>query len=308
MLEPKADAFAPRDRPVGPATSTTETSLPEPALPIGREFPPRAYFRRMFRPTRPDEHGADQRSDSLFLGILQGLVTVAFWLGPSDSLHNRWMIGVHTLLTVLFLSRVIVERLPARRQRWLPRGRLTKLLIAPSLILALGFPYGHQWFTDARASCQAVATTAPARPVPNPTGIEASDAAGSAAVPDIRWRLTDPGPLALFGPLVAGDRVFVGLSAWRADGRNADLTRGLYALDLATGERLWRLPGRQNDKIAIGAGVIVIADFDGLIGVDPATGEVRWRSMRRGIVSTLTITPGAIYGQFRDGLPFSRSE
>ena len=85
----------------------------------------------------------------------------------------------------------------------------------------------------------------------------------------VRWSARLSG-LVAGGVLVLGDTVYA--ASARPEGR-------LYALDAATGRRLWRVhSGPVSAPLALVGSTLIAPTLDGrVIGVDPANGEVRWR-------------------------------
>jgi outer membrane protein assembly factor BamB len=85
----------------------------------------------------------------------------------------------------------------------------------------------------------------------------------------VRWSSRLSG-LVAGGVLVLGDTVYA--ASARPEGR-------LYALDAGTGRRLWRVPtGPVSAPLALVGNTLIAATLDGrVLGVDPSTGNVRWR-------------------------------
>jgi outer membrane protein assembly factor BamB len=86
---------------------------------------------------------------------------------------------------------------------------------------------------------------------------------------DVRWSARLSGMI-VGGVLIAGDTVFVGTS--RPEGR-------VYALRRSTGKQIWRKGTNPiGAPLALVDGVLVAETQRGeVIGLDPATGRVRWR-------------------------------
>ena len=91
------------------------------------------------------------------------------------------------------------------------------------------------------------------------------------------------------GVLVSGDTVFVASS--RPEGR-------VYALDRATGKRIWRAKtGPVAAPLALTAGTLVVSGQRGqLFGLDPATGAFRWRR-RMGMARIAPVDRGGLHGR-----------
>jgi outer membrane protein assembly factor BamB len=101
---------------------------------------------------------------------------------------------------------------------------------------------------------------------------------------EVRWSSRLSG-LVAGGVLVSGDTVFVASS--RPEGR-------VYALDRATGKRLWRVKtGPVGAPLALVEGTLVVPVQRGqLLGLDPTDGSVHWRQ-RMGMARVAPVNVGA---------------
>jgi outer membrane protein assembly factor BamB len=102
------------------------------------------------------------------------------------------------------------------------------------------------------------------------------------------WRRRVPGTIAA-GPLLVGERIFVGTQAV-PDGR-------VVALRLKTGEPLWSVrTGGISAPLALDDSLLIAATDRGTVfALDQATGERRWeRSLGRGVRATPVVTASGI--------------
>lgn len=95
------------------------------------------------------------------------------------------------------------------------------------------------------------------------------------AAPTVRW-CDDPGDdgVVASNVLLTGERVLFGSGG------------GIEALALGDGRRLWRAPrASPTGAMAIGGEILVAGEEDGLLALDLASGEVRWRVALEGAVA-----------------------
>ena len=102
------------------------------------------------------------------------------------------------------------------------------------------------------------------------------------APPPGGWTTALPGIIYYSTPCVADGRVFVGTIDWAGTD-----TAGVFALDAATGKKLWFHPDKSNimTRILHVNGKVIVHDMNwGLFALDPATGREIWNlDVRRDI-------------------------
>ncbi len=119
---------------------------------------------------------------------------------------------------------------------------------------------------------------------------------GSSTPPPGGWLAQVQGNVFYGAPCVAAGRVFVGTIDPEGKGR-----AGAYALDAATGRRLWSFKTRSDvlTRVLFAAGSVLVQDTEWFFyALDPETGRERWRFDARDLVGVT----GAYFGGGADPL------
>lgn len=108
-----------------------------------------------------------------------------------------------------------------------------------------------------------------------------------------RWSQQIGGHALQQAPVIAG-----GLVIETASDLGDETTGGVVAIDIATGEQVWRTPAiTRGGPLVIGS-VVVVAELDGeVLGLDLDTGDVRWTTSLADGISYIEAAPAADDGE-----------
>jgi outer membrane protein assembly factor BamB len=119
---------------------------------------------------------------------------------------------------------------------------------------------------------------------------------------EMRWRVSHSGSWAMSSPALTGDRMFSGTS----DGR------WVHAVDVASGEELWRFIGRGYtwSSPALVGNTLYIGDAAGYLhAIDKDTGEQRWSYRARGgVITSPSVSDGVVFFGSDDGKVYALHE